>query len=360
MITEAGFAAYFLLEIYYEVNDFDVDRDVINEVMIKKMQSNTKKDNIFQASIVGQFGSFGVSFLKQGFDMANAVTNQLNKGNIFRIMAGGNKEDEQRLMKEFNLKKLVRDGMKFFAEHSAHIEVLRNKRPEKVYFLMLPYCHFLPKEIKNGFNDLVDRSNVQSKASGLIQSSNEIIRIMQHEEKLDYFFNKNKFVALFATHVNLWKDLAFTVALVVNFFILSSYSVYYGNDEDPEEGRLEDPRFLLRGGNDWTDRVLWILGIVMAAASVFVVVFFMLKKIPLIIAQIWQKEKGPQGGTVKKKKKGPVARLINFVAKIIQTIFQLLMTPIIVYYVAYGVFAVLGVTIHPFFLTFHLTEILIR
>ncbi len=32
----------------------------------------------------------------------------------------------------------------------------------------------------------------------------------------------------------------------------------------------------------------------------------------------------------------------------------------VIYYIAYGTLAVLGTAIHPFFFTFHLTEILIR
>lgn len=32
----------------------------------------------------------------------------------------------------------------------------------------------------------------------------------------------------------------------------------------------------------------------------------------------------------------------------------------VLYYIAFGTFAILGVVIHPFFFTFHLTEILIR
>jgi len=358
LITEIGFACYFLLENYQKVNDFDVDRDVVNEVMMKKMQSNTKKANLLEASIVGQFGSFGVSFLKQGLDIASNLKSQFNK-NLLRIAAGGSKEEELKILKELERKKLTREGMKFFAENSAHIEVLRNRKPEKVYFHLYPYSRFLPKEIKNNFNDTVDRSNVQSKVTGLVQNADEIIRIMKHEEKLNSFFNKNKIFGLFASYINLWEDLAFTVSLAVNFIILSSYSVYFGNEEDPKERRLNNPRFFLKEGATSTLTVLRILAIIMLVSSLFVVFFFMLKKMPLIITKIWY-DKELEGLETKKKPKGIIMRFFSFLAKIVKTIIQLLTTPKILYYVLYGAFAVLGVAYHPFFLTFHLTEILIR
>lgn len=36
-------------------------------------------------------------------------------------------------------------------------------------------------------------------------------------------------MALFANYVKLWKDLAFILTLVLNLFILLSYSVVYGD-----------------------------------------------------------------------------------------------------------------------------------
>lgn len=47
--------------------------------------------------------------------------------------------------------------------------------------------------------------------------------VAKHEEELTQFFNQNKFVALFAKYVILWKDLCFLLTLVLNVFIILSY-----------------------------------------------------------------------------------------------------------------------------------------
>ena len=274
-------------------------------------------------------------------------------------MANTTKEEEKKILKEIERKKLLREGLKFFAENSSHIEVLRNKKPEKVYFHLRPFCHHLTKEVKANFNDEVDRSNVQSKVTGLVQSSEEVIRVMQHEEQLISFFNKNKIIGLFANHINLWENLAFFLSLAVNFIILSSYSGYYGDEEDPDERRLKNPRFWLKEGATSTLAILKVLSAVMLGSSLVVVVFFMLKKMPLIITKVWSDEEESES-TQKKKRKGIVLRIISFAAKIGMTLFELLTTPKILYYILYGAFAILGTVYHPFFLTFHLTEILIR
>ncbi len=333
------------------MNDFDTDRDVLNEVMMKKMQSNTKKANLLEASIIGQAGNFGVSVFKQGLDLASTLK-KLKKD---QKGASLSKEEEDKINKELKRKSLIREGMKFFAENSSHIEVLRNKKPEKVYFHLQPCCHFLSKEVKNNFNDTIDRSNVQTKALGLVENADETIRIMKHEEKLISFFNRKKIIGLFANHIGLWENLSFTLALAVNLIIISSYSGYFGDEEDEQEKRLKNPRFWLSSGATWTLNVLRILAIVMLVASLFVVLFVMLKKMPLVISKIWEGEEKEE-----KKPKGLLFRFFAFVWKLIKTLFQLLTTPKILYYLVYGLFAVLGVIIHPFFLAFHLTEVLIR
>ena len=349
MITETGFISYFLLESYYEANDFDADRDVVDEVMVKKKQSNTKKMSLFESNLVVQAGSFGVSIVSQGVSSASAMKKKFDKKRL-----GIDDEEHQK----FEIRQLTREGLKFFAEHSAHIEVIRNKNIEKVYFNLPPYCHFLPKDVKVPFNDTVDRTTVQTKANGLVTNSNDIIKIMQHQERLNTFFDKNKFLAVFANYVNLWKDLAFTVAIVVNFLIIGSYSGYFGDDsEDIKHRRLFIPRIFLISSQTSTLRIIQALAICMCVASLFVVTFFMIDGLPLIVTQIWQTEGNQQN---KRRKKGILLQATSVVGKSVLTFIKLLTTPIVVYYLLYGAFAIVGVAYHPFFLAFHLTEIVLR
>jgi len=323
---------------------------------MKKKTSSKTKENLFESSIFGQLGKFGISLIKSGLDTANMLKNQLNK-NLLRI---GDKQEEERIKKEIEYKILAKEGIRFFAQNSAHIEVVRNKNLERVYFFLQPFCHCLPKEIKNDFNDTVDRVSAQSKVNGLVQASDEIIQIMQHEERLKVFFGKNKFLALFAQHVNLWKDLAFILTIVLNFLIIFSFSEYSGdevNDESEFEARMNHPRLFLNDDITNTESIFDIIGLIMIVCSLFVVLFFLIKKAPLVIQKAWEIDPINQND---KKKKGILARLLSFLFKTIFTVITVLKTIEIVYYLLYGFLAIIGVLVHPFFFSFHLTEVLLR
>lgn len=99
--------------------------------------------------------------------------------------------------------------------------------------------------------------------------------------RLNSKFTKNKFFALFANHVKLWKDLAFVCTLLLNFFILFSYS---GAEQDE---RMKEPRLFGRYSTRVTMRAFRVVGVLMIIFSSFVVLFFLCKRAPLIIKAAW-------------------------------------------------------------------------
>lgn len=54
-------------------------------------------------------------------------------------------EEEKRIRKSIKNVELTKEAMQFFSRNSAHIEVQRNGEVERVRFMLLPYCHELPK-----------------------------------------------------------------------------------------------------------------------------------------------------------------------------------------------------------------------
>jgi len=100
----------------------------------------------------------------------------------------------------------------------------------------------LTEEIKNEFNDKVNRASPKTKVSGLIDESQQIIKRCKHELKLKLFFDRNKMIALFANFKSLWRDLAFALSIVINIMILGSFSEYFGSvDEVGLDPRLDEP-----------------------------------------------------------------------------------------------------------------------
>jgi len=293
-----------------------------------------------------------ISIIKQGLDTAESLKNQINK-NLSKLL---DEKEEKKMRKEIEYRELLREGLRFFAQNSAHIEVVRNRQVEKVYFHLHPFCHSLPKEIKNDFNDSVNRVSVQSKVYGLTESSDQIIKVMKHEHRLKLLFNKYKVLAMFANHVTLWQDLSFTIALIVNFFILTSYSSNYGDEEDPVERRLHNPKLFLVDHIN-AKPILSILGVIMLISTIFVVLFYLFKKAPLVMERVWNEAEEKENQS---KKKGMISRLLSLFLRLVLVFFGILQNIEIVYYIIYLIMAALAVIIHPFFFAFHLTETILR
>jgi len=181
LIIETGFYTFFLINEYLEVIH---DPELEFEDPIE----GDKKDNMLQRSIIGQLGNLGLSLMDAGLHTVSTVGKAVNK-NIIQQLMNNAEEDEavkEKLKKEMRiieLKGIMSDALKFFNKNSGHIEVLRGKNLEKVYFMLPTYCHYLPEETMEEFNEKVDRSSLETKLEEFLKESQEFIRIAKHEEK---------------------------------------------------------------------------------------------------------------------------------------------------------------------------------
>lgn len=102
-----------------------------------------------------------------------------------------------------------------------------------------------------------------------------------------------------------------------------------------------------------TKRVFLAFGLAMTVCSIFVVLFFLLKRAPLIVKKAWV-------DTTPVLTKSRLQKVFSVTRKLIKTVYLSLQSINIIYYIAYGVLAVAGTLVHPFFFAFHLTELLFR
>lgn len=98
----------------------------------------------------------------------------------------------------------------------------------------MPLCFMLHDEIKDDFNNNVNRSSHKEKLSFLIDQSTKIIEMITHEENLRMIVNKYNFVGIFVRYNYLWERLSFYLALAINTIIIASYSevMYKPNAND--------------------------------------------------------------------------------------------------------------------------------
>ena len=98
----------------------------------------------------------------------------------------------------------------------------------------------------------------------------------------------------------------------------------------------------------------------MIVCSSFVVVFFLIKKIPLIIKDAWASDEETDESLINPAKKRFFGKLSTWITKSIKTLIKFLMNFEVLYYLGYMILAFLGLFVHPFCYSFHLTEIIIR
>lgn len=137
------------------------------------------------------------------------------------------------------------------------------------------------------------------------------MEICKHEFWLK---STNKYLSMFANYVKLWKDLAFIFSLIINLFIFLSFSDKFGD-------RMSDIR-LFENGNytkKETENIFDIMGIIMATCSILVLIFFLLKNVPLLFKSSW---KDPEG--YDKIKRGKILKTILFIYKSIRFVYNFL------------------------------------
>ncbi|CAD8059333.1 unnamed protein product [Paramecium primaurelia] len=354
LILQKGFYIYFLM-CYYMESEKNVENQFVqmyrtNTRKKLKQDKGTLEDLLFGDNIIGQLVSFVMSFVNSWIDLMNQIKKEAQKQMATQIQTSEQLEKQER-EKKAEKAKLVKKAFDFFYKNSASIEVVRNNELEIVYFILLPYTHNLPKEQKVEFHENVDRSSTKSKVQFLVQESERLIEICEHEEQLRRIFQRQKFLALFANYVKLWKDLAFLFTLLLNLFIIGSFAVNESGNRITDFRLFRDEQY----SPQQTRNIFLICGTIMTCCSIFVVSFFLFKNAPLIIKKAW-KTKLPFED---KFTYWPI-QLIYKIFKLLAVLFYILKEIEVVYYLAYGALAVIGTVLHPFFFSFHLTEILIR
>ncbi|KAL4462524.1 hypothetical protein ABPG74_000354 [Tetrahymena malaccensis] len=355
-ILQNGFQIYFLLSYYIE-SDQKLGGEMVKiyknyEKKILNNDKNELESLLTGDNMVGQLISFARSLIESVYRYVDAVKQKTVEAvkNQIKIADSDDKKSQAKQAAKISI---LKKAMNFFASNSAHIDIVRNEMLELVYFIRLPPTNCLPKEVKTEFHERCDRSNIKTKQSELIKESDDIIEICKHEYNLQILFSSNKFLALFANYVKLWKDLSFYISLVLNFFIIFSFSTTANADFSiriDDYNLFDSPNYTL----NQTRRIFRVLGIVMIVCSNFVLLFFLFKNVPLIF------QRTVKSGAQIKDHKSLLGKLYVVLIKFLQIMYEFLQDFQVLYYIAYGTLAIIGTVINPFFFTFHLSAILMR
>lgn len=367
-IIEMGFLIFFILSILSEKKEnlsFKEDEEEIENLEALKSETIGNKGMVGNLlsnfTILNQGFSFGKTFLNTGFDYMKKL-----KKNIVGIAKDSltnreknQLEELQKLKKSMEFKELKSRALNFFKIHSAHIEIQRYSKSYKIYFPLLPECANLPKAIKREFHEKVNRASVKTKVSGLMDESDYFTDVMVHEDRLKGIFNKNRFLAIVATYEKFWENLSFYITLFLNFIIIASYSEDKIQVETPpyewDYYRLEQPEFFSLSSEE-TLSLFKILGFLNLVFSSLSILLFVMKRGPILTGKIWR---SLEINLIENQEKIHYLNKGILYGKAWVSSFKIYLTDFtMLFYLLYLVFIILGLTVHPFFYAFHLTDFL--
>lgn len=313
-IIEVGFHIYFLLKHFADLDD-------------KEIKNMLKND-------IPEFEDLN-SRLKQAYPKSK--TSQKEKFQYFKLETKYRDDSDD-----------ICEALGFFEDNTGNVEIVFKGVLCVTYFWLPPVCHHLTYETQEEFHSRVDRSSSKKKAEYLISRAKEVIEDMNYEEWLSTVYGYK----LVGKHVRELKFVAFLLSIVLNLIILLSYNGFDGD-------RFVNPKFGLFDQNSkknvWssekTNSIILGLGIIQAILSGLIFFFFIIKTAPILIKRFWKRQdpKSPE------KKES-----FSTVKKLYQTVIYTLFNFDVFYHFFYFSFSILAISLHPFFYSAHLLDIMYR
>ncbi|EGR33562.1 MIR domain protein [Ichthyophthirius multifiliis] len=354
LIIENGFHLYTLIKLYISNKEFDDLLDDNDEDMNAILDEFKQEDDGILQSIFNKDNLFG-NMAKLGIGFKDDKQEEMYKLK--------QKQDKKLLIK--NVQKIIifkylyklKQALQFFKQKTCQIEIIRDGELQTIYFPKLPLCFTLADEVKDDFNNQVDRSSTKAKITCLMNQSDRIIRIMKHEERVRRLVNTQKIIGFIVNNHKLLENLSFCFAIAINLIVIGSYSnTYFDKDYFESKGiketdayyqdslqytRLRDPRFFGIEKYKETGRIIQIIGLINLALVSIVVAFFLIKRAPLIVENIWKNFF--KGGYL-----NILQKFIQFIINTLRSIYLCLQDFDIIYYCLQLCFALIGLTYHPF------------
>uniref|UniRef100_A0A669F4V7 Inositol 1,4,5-trisphosphate receptor n=1 Tax=Oreochromis niloticus TaxID=8128 RepID=A0A669F4V7_ORENI len=245
------------------------------------------------------------------------------------------------------------DALRYYAKHTAQIEIVRNDRSmEQIVFPVPNICEYLTEESKMRVFTTTERDDQGSKVNDFFHQFDNLYNEMRWQKKIRRPAVMWCALFWFSRHISLWGSISFYLALLLNIAV----AVFYPFGDDEDEGTL----------SPFWNILLWVaLGVFTALLPVLPkpigIGFFL---VSLILRAIYTMGLGPALlllGAVNLFNK--LVFLVSFVGN--QGTFTrgykaVVMDMLFIYHLWYAIICVLGLFVHEFFYSFLLFDLVIR
>ncbi|XP_070803557.1 LOW QUALITY PROTEIN: inositol 1,4,5-trisphosphate-gated calcium channel ITPR2 [Pituophis catenifer annectens] len=241
------------------------------------------------------------------------------------------------------------EALKYYANHTAQIEIVRHDRTmEQIVFPVPNVCEFLTHESKCRVFNTTERDEQGSKVNDFFQQTEDLYNEMKWQRKI----RNNPALFWFSRQISLWGSISFNLAVFINLAV----ALFYPFGDDGDEGTLS-PLFSI---------LLWI-----AVAVCTSLLFFFPKPVgirPFLVSvmlrSIYTIGLGPTLillGAANLCNK--IVFLVSFVGNrgtFTRGYRAVIMDMAFLYHVAYVLVCMLGLCVHEFFYSFLLFDLVYR
>ncbi|XP_069619194.1 inositol 1,4,5-trisphosphate-gated calcium channel ITPR2 [Ranitomeya imitator] len=241
------------------------------------------------------------------------------------------------------------EALKYYANHTAQIEIVRHDRTmEQIVFPVPNICEYLTRESMWRVFNTTERDEQGSKVNDFFQQTEDLYNEMKWQKKI----RNNPALFWFSRHISLWGSISFNLAVFINLAV----ALFYPFGDDGDEGTLPP----------WISILLWV------AVAVCTAMLFVLPKpfgirpflVSVMLRSIYTLGLGPTLillGAANLCNK--VVFLVSFVGNrgtFTRGYRAVIMDMAFLYHVVYVIVCMLGLFVHEFFYSFLLFDLVYR
>ncbi|XP_040291553.1 inositol 1,4,5-trisphosphate receptor type 2 isoform X2 [Bufo bufo] len=241
------------------------------------------------------------------------------------------------------------EALKYYANHTAQIEIVRHDRTmEQIVFPVPNICEYLTRESMWRVFNTTERDEQGSKVNDFFQQTEDLYNEMKWQKKI----RNNPALFWFSRHISLWGSISFNLAVFINLAV----ALFYPFGDDGDEGTLPP----------WISILLWI------AVAICTTMLFILPKpfgirpflVSVMLRSIYTLGLGPTLillGAANLCNK--VVFLVSFVGNrgtFTRGYRAVIMDMAFLYHVVYVIVCMLGLFVHEFFYSFLLFDLVYR
>ena len=213
IIFEIGTYTFILINIYLENLRWIIDFQILNKISLINKELKEKKYQVTKRSIFDPVTAFGRSIY-----------------HCFKLLCikCGNCSKEIK-HEDFFLKNSFYCAYSFYYDYTPNIEIILGDQITKYYVKLSPICKCMTEEMKEDFQEKVDRSSTKAKIEYLFSKVDYYHYILFHAKKRLDLFRTSPFLDLAFNHYKFYRDIYMIIGFLQNVLIFCS--LHRTNDE---------------------------------------------------------------------------------------------------------------------------------